>query len=87
MLDRITPFPAEFAARYRDRGRWADRPLFDGFTGALARYADRVALVDGQGPVTHRRLALPRIGAVPVLALPGHRKREITQKDLAAVIR
>lgn len=87
MLDRITPFPAEFAARYRDRGYWAHRPLSDGFTGALARYANRVALVDGQGPVTYRRLALRRIGAVPVLALPGRRKREITQKDPAAVIR
>ena len=44
MLDGVTPFPAEFAARYRDRGYWADRPLFDGFADALARHADRVAL-------------------------------------------
>jgi 2,3-dihydroxybenzoate-AMP ligase len=116
MLDGVTPFPAEFAARYRRLGYWADRPLFDGFTAALARYADRVALADGTGPVTYRQLeersahlarvlldlglqpldriivqlpntavfaylyfALQRIGAVPVLALPGHRKREITQ--------
>jgi 2,3-dihydroxybenzoate-AMP ligase len=116
MLDGVTPFPAEFAARYRRLGYWADRPLFDGFTAALARYADRVALADETGPVTYRQLdersahlarvlldlglrpldriivqlpntavfaylyfALQRIGAVPVLALPGHRKREITQ--------
>ena len=116
MLDGVTPFPAEFAARYRDLGYWADRPLFEGFTGALAKYADRVAVLDDDGPVTYRQLdersarlarvlldlgfgpldrivvqlpntavfaylyfALQRIGAAPVLALPGHRKREITQ--------
>jgi 2,3-dihydroxybenzoate-AMP ligase len=116
VLDGVTPVPAEFAARYRERGYWADQPLFEGFTGALARYADRTALVDDDGPVTYRELsersahlarvlldlgfgpldriivqlpntamfaylyfALQRIGAAPVLALPGHRKREITQ--------
>ena len=41
MLDGVTPVPADFAARYRERGYWADQPLFEGFTGALARYADR----------------------------------------------
>jgi 2,3-dihydroxybenzoate-AMP ligase len=116
MLDGVTPVPAEFAARYRERGYWTDQPLFEGFTEALARYADRTALVDDEGPVTYRELsersahlarvlldegfgpldrivvqlpntamfaylyfALQRIGAAPVLALPGHRKREITQ--------
>ena len=116
VLDGVTPFPAEFAARYRALGYWQDRPLFDGFTAALAAYAGRVAVVDEAGPVTYRQLdersehlaralldhglrpldriiiqlpntamfaylyfALQRIGAVPVLALPGHRRREITQ--------
>ena len=116
MLDGVTPFPAEFAARYRELGYWEDRPLFDGFTAALAAYADRVAVVDEAGPVTYGQLgerserlarvlldcglepldriivqlpntamftylyfALLRIGAAPVLALPGHRRREITQ--------
>jgi 2,3-dihydroxybenzoate-AMP ligase len=116
MLDGVTPFPAEFAARYRALGYWEDRPLFDGFTAALAAYADRVAVVDEAGPVTYNQLserserlarvlldvglrpldrvivqlpntavfvylyfALLRIGAAPVLALPGHRRREITQ--------
>ena len=49
MLDGVTPFPAEFAARYRELGYWEDRPLFDGFTDALAAYADRVAVVDEAG--------------------------------------
>ena len=116
MLDGVTPVPADFAARYRERGYWADQPLFEGFTGALATYAGRTALVDETGSVTYRELsdrsahlarilldlgfgpldriilqlpntamfaylyfALQRIGAAPVLALPGHRKREITQ--------
>ena len=116
MLDGVTPVPADFAARYRERGHWTDQPLFEGFTGALTKYAERTALVDADGPVTYRELsersahlarvlldegfgpldrivvqlpntamfaylyfALQRIGAAPVLALPGHRKREITQ--------
>src|SRR6266702_1324814 len=116
MLDGVTPVPADFAARYRERGYWADRPLFEGFTGALAKYADRVAVVDEAGPVTYRQLdersahlarvlldlgfkpldriivqlpntalfaylyfALQRTGAAPVLSLPGHRRREISQ--------
>src|ERR1700683_3882621 len=116
MLDGVTPFPAESAAEYRQKGDGQARPLFDGFRDALNKYADRVALVDSGGPVTYRQLdersaqlarvlldlgfgpldriivqlpntamfaylyfALQRIGAVPVLALPGHRKREISQ--------
>jgi 2,3-dihydroxybenzoate---[aryl-carrier protein] ligase len=116
MLDGVTPFPPEFAARYRARGYWTDQPLFDVFRDCLREYADRVALIDGKGPVTYRQLeersehlaralldlgfgprdrivvqlpntahfaylyfALQRIGAIPVLALPVHRKREITQ--------
>ena len=46
MLDGLTPVPPDFAARYRERGYWEDRPLFEGFTGALATYAERTALVD-----------------------------------------
>jgi 2,3-dihydroxybenzoate-AMP ligase len=116
MLDGVTPFPAEFAARYRERGYWQDRPLFDGFRDCLRKHAERVALIDMGGPVTYRQLhersarlaralldlgfgpldrvivqlpntavfaylyfALQRIGAIPVLALPVHRKREISQ--------
>jgi 2,3-dihydroxybenzoate-AMP ligase len=116
MLDGVTPFPAEFAGRYAERGYWEGRPLFDGFTGAFAKYADQVAIIDENGPVTYRQLdersahlarvlldegfgpldriivqlpntalfgylyfALQRIGAAPVLALPGHRRREISQ--------
>ena len=51
------PFPAEFAARYRALGYWEDRPLLDGFTAALAAYADRVAVVNEAGPVTYSQLS------------------------------
>ncbi len=57
MLDGVTPFPAEVAARYRALGYWEDRPLFDGFTAALAAYEDRAAVVDEAGPVTYRQLS------------------------------
>jgi 2,3-dihydroxybenzoate-AMP ligase len=56
MLDGVTAFPAEFAARYAMRGYWEGRPLFDGFTGAFATYADQVAIIDENGPVTYRQL-------------------------------
>jgi non-ribosomal peptide synthetase component E (peptide arylation enzyme) len=35
MLDGVTLFPAEFAARYRRLGWWEDRPLFDPADPAL----------------------------------------------------
>jgi len=44
VLDGVTPFPAEFAARYRALGYWEDRPQFDGFRAALAAHANRVAV-------------------------------------------
>ena len=116
MLDGVTPFPPEFAARYRERGYWADRPLFDGFRDTLQCNAARVALIDSSGPVTYAELdqrsermaralldlgfgpldriivqlpntavfaylyfALQRIGAIPVLALPVHRRHEVAK--------
>lgn len=116
MLDGVSPFPAEFAARYRAAGYWDDRPLREVFAEILARYAGRVALIDGAERVTYRQLderstrmalnlldlgirpldrivvqlpntvmfcylyfALQKIGAIPVLALPSHRYREVSQ--------
>jgi 2,3-dihydroxybenzoate-AMP ligase len=116
MLDGVTPFPAEFAARYRAAGYWQDRPLRAVFGEVFARYADRVAVVDGEEQVTYRQLderstrlalhlldlgvrpldrivvqlpntamfcylyfALQKVGAIPILALPSHRYREVSQ--------
>src|SRR5262249_8525416 len=116
MLDGVTPFPAEFAARYRAAGYWNDQPLREVFGEIFTRYADRIALIDDAERVTYRQLderstrmalnlldlgvrpldrivvqlpnaavfcylyfALQKIGAIPVLALPSHRFREVSQ--------
>lgn len=114
-LPGVTPFPPEFAARYRAAGYWEDRPLIEHFDDAFRRYGDRVALVAGDERVTYGQLgqqaerlarhlldlgyrpldrvvlqlpnvpefvyvyfALQHIGAIPLLALPLHRHREIS---------
>jgi 2,3-dihydroxybenzoate-AMP ligase len=115
-LPGVTPFPPEFAARYRARGYWADRPLIAHFLDAFNQFADRVAVIDDTGSYTYAELAgasqrvalnlldlglrpsdrvvlqlpntrffaslyfgLQRIGAIPIMALPSHRYRELRQ--------
>ena len=115
-LPGMTPFPPEFAARYRARGYWADRPLIAHFLDAFDQFADRVAVIDDTGSATYAELAqasqrvalnlldlglqprdrvvlqlpntrlfaslyfgLQRIGAIPIMALPSHRYRELRQ--------
>lgn len=115
-LTGVVPFPAEFAARYRSRGYWEDRPLIEHFLDVFSRYADRPAVMDDDGCWTYRQLAeasrrvalnlldlglgprdrvvvqlpntrlfaslyfgLQRIGAIPIMALPSHRYRELRQ--------
>ncbi|WP_051399849.1 (2,3-dihydroxybenzoyl)adenylate synthase [Haloechinothrix halophila] len=116
MIEGVTPFPPEFARHYRQRGYWDDRPLRDVFHEMFTRYADRLAIVDGDQRISYAQLderstrlachlldfgirprdrmvvqlpntamfaylyfALQKIGAIPVLALPSHRFREIRQ--------
>jgi 2,3-dihydroxybenzoate-AMP ligase len=115
-LPGVTPFPPEFAARYRAAGYWEDRPLISHFAEVFARYADRLAVVDDTGSYTYaelgeasRRVALNLLdlglrpgdrvvvqlpntrlfasfyfglqwmGAIPIMALPSHRYRELRQ--------
>ena len=115
-LAGVTPIPAEYAARYRARGYWEDRPLIDHYLDAFAAYGDRVAIIDDQESVTYSQLAhraettaralvdlglrpldrvvvqlpntaffasfylaLQHIGAIPIMALPSHRYREVEQ--------
>ena len=115
-LDGVVPFPADFAARYRERGYWRDRPLRDVLAEHFATHADRVALHAGGADITYRQVneraerlarnlydlglrpldrvvvqlpndaafaylyvALQRIGAIPIMALPQHRYREMEQ--------
>ena len=54
MLEGVVPFPPEFARRYRERGYWQDKSLAQEFAAVFARYADRVALVDGEREYTYR---------------------------------
>ena len=115
-LAGVTPFPPEYAARYRAAGYWEDRPLIEHYLDAFERYGDRVALVDDRESVTYAELAdrsetvaralvdlglrpldrvvvqlpntvlfaslyiaLQHIGAIPIMALPSHRYREVEQ--------
>jgi 2,3-dihydroxybenzoate-AMP ligase len=115
-LDGVVPFPADYAARYRDRGYWRDRPLRDVLAEHTAANADRIALHAGGRDLTYREIdaraerlarnlrdlglrpldrvvvqlpndapfaylyvALQKLGAIPIMALPQHRYREIEQ--------
>ena len=46
-LAGVVPFPPDYAARYRAAGYWEDRSLREEFGAMFLRYADRVALIDG----------------------------------------
>ena len=126
-MDGVVPFPAEYAARYRERGYWRDRALRDAHAEAFAAYADRVALHAGGQDITYREIdgradrlarnlhelgvraldrvvvqlpndapfaylyaALQKLGAIPIMALPQHRYRELEQfarlSDAVAVV-
>jgi len=50
----FTPWPEEFAGRYRERGYWIDRPMTDIVT--LQAENDGVALTDAQGSLSYRQL-------------------------------
>jgi 2,3-dihydroxybenzoate-AMP ligase len=56
-LEGVTPFPPEFAARYRAQGYWEDHSLANFFEGVLMRFADRVAFVAGDERITYRQVA------------------------------
>jgi len=110
----VTPFPPEFAARYRSRGYWEDVPLGRFYDRVFAAHGDRVAMISRDSGVTYAQLkqrvdrlavhlleqgvkpldrwvvqlpnipefvylyfALQRLGAIPIMALAGHRWNEI----------
>src|SRR4051812_6699847 len=56
MLQGVVPFPPEFAHRYRERGYWADRSLAHELGEVLRRYANRVAVIDGERTFRYREL-------------------------------
>ncbi|MBX5492221.1 MAG: AMP-binding protein [Chloroflexi bacterium] len=56
MLEGVVPFPPEFASRYRERGYWEDRSIADQLRERFVRYADRVAVIDGERTLTYAQL-------------------------------
>jgi 2,3-dihydroxybenzoate-AMP ligase len=53
MLEGVVPFPSEFAKRYKEKGYWRDQSLAQEFYAVFKRYADRVALIDGERHFTY----------------------------------
>jgi len=53
MLQGVVPFPPEFASRYRAKGYWQDKTLAQEFAVVFRKYADRVALIDGERTYTY----------------------------------
>jgi 2,3-dihydroxybenzoate-AMP ligase len=56
MLEGFVPYPAEFAARYREKGYWQDRSLAEEFNTVFKKFADRIALIDGDVVLTYAEL-------------------------------
>ena len=56
MLDGCIPWPAEVAARYRERGYWQGQTLGDLVDRWAAEYGERVAIVSGDECVSYREL-------------------------------
>ena len=116
MFPGVTPFPPEFAARYRAKTYWEDRTIASVWEEMCTHHARRVAVIDGDSSVSYEELnrhatnlalnlldigirpgdrlvlqlpnrlhfvylylALQKIGAIPVMALPAHRHLEISQ--------
>jgi 2,3-dihydroxybenzoate---[aryl-carrier protein] ligase len=115
MLEHCTPWPEEFARRYREQDYWADITLHDMLAHSIRAAPQRIALVQGERRLSYAQLgkaidrlaqplidlgfrprdrvvfqlpnsiefvialfALLRIGVIPVLALPAHRREEIS---------
>jgi 2,3-dihydroxybenzoate-AMP ligase len=57
ILDGVVPYPPEFAARYRAKGYWEDRPMAHFFDDIVAQYAECVAFIAGDERITYRQLA------------------------------
>ena len=56
MLPGVTPFPPEFAARYRAKGYWEDRSIAAAWEDRCRSYANRIAIIDGDANVTYDEL-------------------------------
>jgi 2,3-dihydroxybenzoate-AMP ligase len=53
----VTPFPTEFAERYRSRRYWEDRPLIEHYLDAFQKWPEHVAVTDDHESLTYAALA------------------------------
>jgi len=65
MLDGCTPWPEEFAKRYRAAGYWQDVTLGGMLERSMRRHPDKLAVVDGGNSATHRQ-SVERSGRLAV---------------------
>lgn len=56
MLQGFVPFPADYAARYRAKGYWRDQSLAQELAHVFERFADRIALIDGDQQYSYAEL-------------------------------
>ena len=56
MLEGFTPWPEEFARRYRERGYWEDITLAEVLQRSIDRHSAKEALVSGTRRVSYREL-------------------------------
>ncbi|WP_413760821.1 (2,3-dihydroxybenzoyl)adenylate synthase [Streptomyces sp. MMBL 11-3] len=56
MLDGCTPWPDEYAERYRAQGHWSGETLIDVLESSAARHGSRTALVQGDHRVSYDEL-------------------------------
>jgi 2,3-dihydroxybenzoate-AMP ligase len=57
MLEHCTPWPKEFACRYRQQGYWANNTLHGMLASSIRAVPERIALVQGE-----RRLSYAQLG-------------------------
>jgi 2,3-dihydroxybenzoate-AMP ligase len=65
-LEGVTPFPADFADRYRRQGYWDDRLLIEHWEDAFKEFANRAAVIDDRcswtyGELSERSTRLARV--------------------------
>ena len=72
----IPPWPADFAARYREAGYWRDELLGSWTWRHAELYGDRTALVDGDREITYRALAEHTDSLAENLLAHGLRRRD-----------
>ncbi len=83
MAIQFTRWPDELAARYREKGYWADLPLTD----ILSRHAknDAIALVDGERHYSYRELELAAMRLASALQRRGLSRGETALVQLGNV--